>query len=306
MEIKRTFLPSGLINYLLLLWIGIIWGLQFMFNEWALSTIPPTTIAASRSLIGAIILSLFLIGQRRNQSFVQTFQGPWFFYFIIGLAEAAIPFSLVAWGQGQIDSGTAAILMGTIPVFTIILTKMFIPKEQLTIGSLLSVVIGFIGIWILISPTTAGLQNNLWGEFAVLGAALSFSISLILINKLPDISPIATSRNILIGASIYLVPASLIIDQPWTIQTTPLSLLSLFILGSMCGGVVYVMYVMLIMRAGATFTSLNNYLVPVIGTMIGVGFLGEKFTWSAIAALVLIIMAMMSNELGKRKEAKSA
>ncbi|MCP3764717.1 DMT family transporter [Domibacillus sp. A3M-37] len=303
---KNIFLHPGLINYLLLIGIGIIWGLQFMFNEWALSSIPPTTIAASRSLIGAIILSIFLIGQRRNQSFIQSFHGPWFFYFIIGLTEAAIPFSLVAWGQGQIDSGTAAILMGTIPVFTIVLTKIFIPKEQLTKGSLLSVIIGFIGIWILISPTSvSGLQNSLWGELAVLGAALSFSISLILINKLPDISPIATSRNILIGASTYLVPASLLIDQPWNIQTSILSLFFLLILGTMCGGIVYVMYVMLIVRAGATFTSLNNYLVPVIGTMIGIGFLGEKLTWSTIVALVLIIIAMISNELGKSKEAKS-
>ena len=303
---KNRFLYPGLINYLLLIGIGVIWGVQFMFNEWAISSIPPTTIAASRSLIGAVILSLFLIGQKQNQSFIQSFHGPWFFYFIIGLTEAAIPFSLVAWGQGQIDSGTAAILMGTIPVFTIILTKIFIPKEQLTTGSLLSVVIGFIGIWILISPASApGLQNSLWGELAVLGAALSFSISLILINKLPDISPIATSRNILIGASTYLVPASLLIDQPWNIEISALSLFSLLILGTMCGGIVYVMYVMLIMRAGATFTSLNNYLVPVIGTIIGIGFLGEKLTWSAIVALMLIIIAMISNELGKSKQAKS-
>lgn len=139
----------------------------------------------------------------------------------------------------------------------------------------------------------------------MLGAALSFSISLILINKLPDISPIATSRNILIGASTYLVPASLLIDQPWNIQTSILSLFSLLILGTMCGGIVYVMYVTLIVRAGATFTSLNNYLVPVIGTMIGIGFLGGKLTWSTIVALVLIIIAMISNELGKSKQAKS-
>lgn len=59
----------------------------------------------------------------------------------------------------------------------------------------------------------------------------------------------------------------------------------------MCGGIVYVMYVMLIVRAGATFTSLNNYLVPVIGTMIGIGFLGGKLTWGAATALVLIIIA---------------
>jgi drug/metabolite transporter (DMT)-like permease len=290
------------INYLLLLGIGVIWGSQFLFNKWAIDTFPPTTMAASRSLIGAITLSLCLFKQR-DQTFFQSFYGPWSRYFIIGFTEAAIPFSLVAWGQEHIVSGIAAVLMGTIPIFTIILTKIFIPTERLGIGSWVSVIIGFIGIWVLTSPTSnGGLQNSTWAEFAILGAALSFSISMILINKLPTISPIATTRNILIAACIYLVPAALIIDQPWKIHISTTSLLSLFILGTMCGGIVYVMYVLLIMRAGVTFTSLNNYLVPVVGVIIGTVFLGEHIEWNVIVALVLIIISLMTNEFGKGKK----
>jgi drug/metabolite transporter (DMT)-like permease len=81
--------------------------------------------AASRSLIGAITLSLFLIN-RRDQTFFESFHGYWPRYFIIGFTEAAIPFSLVAWGQEHVDSGIASVLMGTIPIFTIILTKILI------------------------------------------------------------------------------------------------------------------------------------------------------------------------------------
>jgi drug/metabolite transporter (DMT)-like permease len=148
-----------------------------------------------------------------------------------------------------------------------------------------------------------GLQNSIWREFAVLGASLSFSILLILINKLLDISPIATSRNILIEASVYMVPASLLIDQPWNIHTSTLSLCSLLMLGTMCGGIC-------ICNVCHTYCACRSYihitqqlfLVPVIGTMIGIGFLGEKLTWSA---LVLMNIAMISNELGENKQAKS-
>jgi drug/metabolite transporter (DMT)-like permease len=303
---KNKAVNAAFINYLLLIGIGVIWGSQFMFNKWAISTIPPTTMAASRCLIGALTLSL-LIRQPRNQgffrSFSQTFHGPWLFYLIIGLAEAAVPFFLVAWGQGQIDSGIAAILMGTIPMFTIIMVKLFIPSERLGLGSLFSVIVGFVGILTLIGPTSiSGVPNSLVGELAVLCAALSFSISLILIQRLPNLSPIVTSRNILVGACIFLVPAAIIIDHPWNIHTSALSILSLFILGVFCGGIVYVMYVVLVMRVGATFTSLNNYLVPIVGAMIGIVFLGETFKWNVIVALVLIMSAMFLNQLRPKRK----
>jgi drug/metabolite transporter (DMT)-like permease len=302
---KNKAVHAVAVNYLLLLGIGVIWGSQFMFNKWVIVNIPPSTIAACRSLIGALTLSLLIRPgtQGSSRSFLQSFPRAWKLYLIIGLTEAAVPFFLVAWAQVHIASGIAAILMGTIPMFTIILTKLFIPTERLRLGSLLSVIIGFIGILVLIGPTLVfDLTNSLMGELAVLCAAFSFSISLILIQRLPNLSPIATSRNILIAASIFLVPAALIIDRPWSTDISAISILSLLILGVFCGGIVYVMYVALVSRAGATFTSLNNYLVPIVGAVIGIVFLGETFKWNVIVALAFIISAMILNQLDKSNQ----
>ena len=49
----------------------------------------------------------------------------WIGFFIMGLLNNAIPFSLIVWGQKQISSGQASILKATTPIFTVIVAHLF-------------------------------------------------------------------------------------------------------------------------------------------------------------------------------------
>lgn len=300
-------------NYLLLLGIGMIWGSQFMLNEIAIADFPPPVVAAGRSVIGFLTLTIlvqFASGRIDQPSVTRgrdDTAGLWRQYFLIGFFEATLPFYLVAWGQQHVDSGIAAILMGTVAIFAIILARLFVKGERFSLGNVIGVGLGFLGVVVLVGPgALSGFQDNLLSEFAILGGALSFAISLTLIKRLPaEIPAIVKARNILLCASIQIVPLTLILTpRAWAVDPTWPSAFAILALGTFCAGIVYILFVLLIERAGPTFASFSNFLIPLVGVLLGVLLLGEPLKLSHAAALALIILALAATRLPTRKAAE--
>ncbi len=298
-------MPS-IINYLLLGAIALIWGSQFAFTELAIASLPPLTIAAGRIFVGALTLTLLAccFSKKENDATPQTSPHLYLTYFIISFFEAVLPFFLVAYGQQHVDGSIAAILLGTIPIFTLLFAATFISGKNGNSLSILSISCGFIGVLILILPGLKEEWNaTLIGQLAILGAAISFSISLILLKKLPTtIPPLVSVRNILLIACIPMTLLCLFIDQPWNLPFTGLSLLGIFVLGAFCAGIVYLMYMILILRTDPTFASLTNYLVPPVGVIIGVLFMDEKLEYHHILALIIIFIALIINQLSNKSQ----
>ncbi|NKB46256.1 MAG: EamA family transporter [Legionellales bacterium] len=222
--------------------------------------------------------------------------------FIIGFFEATIPFLLVAWGQQYVDSAIASILIGTIPIFTVAII-ICLPRESFTLGNILSVIIGFIAVIVLLFPGISqdSISVNILGASAILIGALSFATSLILIKKLPAISPILCARTILFWASLQILPIALW-QSNYTFSHIHLSgWFSILFLGIFCGGIVYLFFVLLINRAGPAVASLSNYLVPFVGVGLGVIVFQEKLSQYALIALILIVSALLINEIFSTK-----
>ncbi len=285
-------------NIFLLLVVSLLWGTQFMFNELALQSFTPTIITFARCLIGVVTLSVagFLFtkrGQSNHQKTLPFYHMPHGQLFIIALFEATFPFLLIVWGQQHIDSSTAAILISTIPIFVILIN--FFKQKRICIRLTISVLLGFVGVAVLLLPTTGtfNLIQHIVGALAILSGACCFAISLFLIKRLPALSKIACSRTILLWASVQML--GLLYFSHQSIHFNDIKILSLFaliILGVFCTGIVYVCYIMLVRQAGVVFTSFANYLVPLIGFTLGILLLGEPLHLHFIMAMGLILLAL--------------
>lgn len=294
-------------NFLLLGIISLIWGSQFYFNEIALQALPPLTIAAGRSVLAALTLSLLLAMSKENREVPASRRVPFGIAFAIAVVDASLPFTLITWGQEQIDSGTTAILVGTIPLFVVMLTPLVIASERLALGSLLSVGLGFISLLILNHDVfTHGFGGSLISQVAVLGGSACFAAGLVLIKRMNSPAFIRTARDILIGASIQLVPLALWLDRPWTLSFSPETLGALAFLGVVNAGIAYLLYVVLIAKGGPTFASLSNYLVPMVGMTLGIGFLGEAFDPVSLIALAILFAALALSGIKGPARAASA
>ncbi|MGZ0714364.1 DMT family transporter [Pseudomonas palleroniana] len=284
-------------DYLTLLAIGIVWGGQFLFNAQALQAFPPVTVTAARVLLGAITLSI-LTGFISEPSTPRTKRSlsVWSLFLCIALFEAVLPLFLIAWGQQHVDSSVTAVIIGSVPILTLILSVFMSKRKGFTAYSALSVIFGFIGIVVLVNPSADGAGGKLMYEMAIFLGALSFALSLNLLERIPHSSPIRSVRNILWTSSVPLVIAALILDKPWLLSWNLESALSVLVLGTIGSGLAYLMYASLTQRCGSVFTSLSNFIVPLVGVALGVAIRDEAFGSKEVIALGLVIAALAVNE----------
>ena len=303
-------------NYLLLFGAGFIWGSQYILNKFALVSFSTTTIAAGRIGIGALLLTLLLA--TRIEPLSNTTSSFWKSlpdFLLIGLLEATLPCVLVAWAQLRLASSITAVLIGTVPLFATALEALFLPGARIGLKKVGGIFSGFIGVLILIAPSfnttslfsTAGASLIL-PILAVLASALLFAIAMLLIKvRLGNrFGPIRSAQGILTGAAMTIIPLMLWVTKPGTtivFHPTLSAVIALIALGIFCGGLVYTLFVLLINRAGPSFASTCNYLVPPIGAFLGVIFSGEKWTSSLCYSLVLILFSLWLSS-GKKKEDK--
>ncbi|MBY7728916.1 DMT family transporter [Vibrio splendidus] len=288
-------------NYLTLLAIGFIWGSQFIFQEFALVSFSPIWIGATRAVIGAITLIVIC-----KSLGVKSSSNQWILFSVIGLLEAAIPFVLVPWGQQDLDSSIAAILMGTLPFYVLLLAPIFVKGANINAANTISVIVGFSGLVVLFYPelSSGAGDINLVSALAIVIAAVCFSIALLLLNRVRDEHPLVVARNVLSAASIQLIVIALLTTSFEYQNASSVAIFSILYLGAICAGVVYYLYMMCIKNAGPVFTSMTNYIVPAIGVFIGALVTNDSIETNTWIALLVILCALFINQtLSKNEQA---
>ena len=257
-------------------------------------------LTAWRMFIGFVTLSLMIlvIPSQRMQTLTLKRKLVGLFV-LIGAVEAAIPFWLIGFGQQRVSSSVAAIIMGLIPMLTLLLELSFKKGYKTSVYEIIGMTLAFVGLIVLVNPAGDDFHGSFVGYLSIFMAAACFAWALILMEKIPrEISSVHATRFIL---GIYAIPMLLI----WfyitdSIPSNPKSILSVLIIGVFSSGIVYILYLKLIRVSGPTFTSLSNYIVPLVGTFMGVWFLLEPFTANIAFALLFIIIGLFITNIKKR------
>ncbi|MGL5083015.1 MAG: DMT family transporter [Microcoleaceae cyanobacterium] len=278
------------LDWLLLLMLSMLWGSSFLFIEIALRELPPFTLIFLRISLAAMILTIFVV--LRGQK-LPTSPKIWRDFLTMGVLNNLIPFSLIAWGQTQIESGLAAILNATTPIFAVVLAHILTVDERLTLNRGIGVLLGFIGVVFLIGLDA--LKELGWtnlGQLAVLCAACFYALAGLYGRRFKMMSPMVTAAGILIGTTVMLLPIMLIIDRPWDLNPSMQAKGSILILAVFGTAIAYLIYFKLLARVGATNALLVAFLIPVTALFLGIFFLGETLRWNAWVSLGLILTGL--------------
>ena len=304
---KATAPAAGsgtVVNFALLLLMGLTWGSSFLFVEVALDSVTPVTLAAGRIVLGATILALAarLLGQQ--------VPGDWKtlrIYFLLGMTSHAAPFSLIAMGQAFIDSSLAAILISSVPLFTLMMAHFYTVDDRITPAKAIGVLMGFGGIVLLIGPAAlAGLGHGFWGKVMVIGAAFCFALTTLIARQTRHVPPVMSGACSLFSAALWIVPASLLFDRPWTLTPTAMSIWAIVALALFSTSLGMLAFFRLTQSAGPNFISLNNYISPVVAVLWGVTLLGERLSWTAIVAMLIILAGIAVSTIKWRALASGA
>jgi drug/metabolite transporter (DMT)-like permease len=271
--IHRTMTPG---EWSLLVVLAVLWGGSYFYVGVAIKVLSPLEIVAFRVTLGALLLYLVV---RATGATMPRDRGTWRAFFIMGLANNVIPFSLIGWAQSHVASGLAAILNATTPLYAVILAHYLTGDERMTPGRVAGVLIGFTGVVIMIGPDAlAGATTDLIAQLALLLASIFYALSPIYGRRFgrAGLSPIVTATGQFTASTVMVAPLALIIDRPWTLPMPGLdvwaSLLGLGILSSALG---YIIFYRILAAAGAVNLMLVTFLVPVTAILLGALFLHE-------------------------------
>ncbi len=291
-------------HYLMLLVLAMVWGSSFPFLKIVIESYSPIVTIALRLTISAIAMTAFIyaVGLRIPKDIKV-----WKHYAVVAIVGNIIPFFLITWGEQYINAALASVLMGLIPLATLISAHYLTDDEKMSTTKLIGVVLGGGGVVVLIGVDA--LQDfgaHIWAQLAVIFAACCYGISSVYVrrSKITVHNPLSNAAGILICSSVLSLPIALVTDDPtqWTFNIRSLS--ALVILALVCTCFAYFLLYNLLAQVGATFTSFNNYLVPVFGMIISVILLGDSISPSTYTALALIFTGLVLSQK-KPKQVKA-
>ncbi len=277
----RSYVP-------LLLVVAGIWGSSFMFIKVAVDEIEPIPLMAGRLALAAIVLLLLLLVQRGWRSAFGHLRGAGAGLVLLGVANAALPFTLIAWGEQHIDSSIAAIANSPVPIFVALLALKFRPSERVRGLRLVGIALGFAGVAVLAGFNPEGGWWAVAGTLAVAAAALCYAASNLYTQaRLGAIEPLVIAAGSSIAGALVLLPLALL-QLPENLPSSQ-ALGSVAALGIVGTAIAYLFFYRMLAAYGASRTALVTYLIPPIALVYGIALLDEPLTANAVAGLVLTL-----------------
>jgi drug/metabolite transporter (DMT)-like permease len=283
----------------LLLVLAALWGVSYTFLKVAVATIPPITLIAGRTLIAGLLLVAIMHWRGMK---LPADAANWRRFLFQACLNSVIPWTMVAWGAQALDAGVATILNSTAPIFTFFLTLAITRHEAVTSRKLIGVLAGMAGICLIVGvQALSGFGAELTAQIAMVLAAMAYAGAAVLGRGFRDLDPMVPAAGSLLCGAAMLIPVSLVLERPWTLQPSTSSMLALLGLAVFSTALAFVLYFRLIRTLGSVGTTAQAYLRVPIGVAVGVVFLGEQLSSTAWIGLACVVVGVAAMTIPARK-----
>jgi drug/metabolite transporter (DMT)-like permease len=263
-----------------------IWGGMYVVSKVVLEIIPPFSLVALRLLLGIITLAtviLFRGGLKiARAQFLQVFA--------VGFVGYGISLSLQFLGTKLSTAANGSLVTSATPAFVLLFAWILL-NEKITARKFFALLLATLGVVAVIDPRTAQLNPELFlGNIFLIGAAITWALYSVLVRKVTqNLDVLPFSLIAFVGGLPVAIPAG-----AWEVHTVGVGTISLGVVGGVLFlGIISTALAMIlwntafaILDAGAA--SLTFFAQPVVGTLLGWLFLGEKITPLFLLGGVLI------------------
>ena len=272
-------------DYLLLIFLALIWASAFFNIKIATYSFGPITIAFLRVFFGAIPVLMLCYYKKIK---LEAFSKDWYWFAMIGLINLVAPFYLIAYGVQSVQSNLAAILMSTTPLSSTVLGHFYTKNEKFNFVKTIGILIGFSGILYLFSDNILINESNILSALLILLGSTCYVIGGVLTLKISKKKNENVTGSILIWAVIILIPIVSFAEQPWNINPRLDSTISVIYLGLVSTGIAWLLRFKILVKNGLIFQSQVSYLIPIFGTILSYIFLKELITFKVLISLIAV------------------
>lgn len=253
-----------------------IWGGMYVVSKVVLEIIPPFALVSIRLLLGALTLVIVLLirgfPKIPRQQFLQVLG--------VGFVGYGISLSLQFLGTKLSTAANGSLVTSATPAFVLVFAALLL-RERITPLRLTALVLATLGVLAVIDPRSAQLNPDLFlGNLALIGAAITWALYSVLVRKATqNLDVLSFSLIAFIGGLPVTVPVG-----AWELQTVGVGQITLGVIGGILFlGVISTALAMVLWNTAfafldASLASLTFFAQPVVGTLLGWLFLGERIT----------------------------
>ena len=299
-------------SWLLLIGLSSCWGSSFLMIEIALEDFSPAMIAFLRIFIGTILLwgIVWWKGIEIPKNLRLAFG-----MLCAGLFVTSLPFTLISWGQQQVDSSLAAILNATTAIFGVVFASILFRDEKMNKAKACGVLVGFAGVIVTVGiHSLRQLDINSIAQYAILVAAISYAVGGASAKVFMKIgSPVLHAAGMTSVGALLLLPiviaqqlqvatetgttmsmvANATTIEAMTIDISLKAWVAIIWLGVVSTAIAYLFYYNLLRAAGVTNLLLCTLIIPPIAIFLGVIFLDEVLTARLWGGFILIAFGLL-------------
>jgi drug/metabolite transporter (DMT)-like permease len=269
--------------------IYVNWGSTYLLNKIVVTEVAPLFLATIRFLISGVLIMIIskFLGLSLIISKKQLLNSA-----IAGFLFLVYGNGVFVWALKYVDSGFAALLASTQPLFVLFLMRL-IDGKKMQRKSIIGVCFGILGMYLLVSQKGISTEEgSLLGIFMILTCVLSWSYGSVFVSKadLPKSYFVATGYQMLF-ASVILCISSVAFNERWTSPLTwtseaQFSMVGLIIFG---GIIAFTAFNYLLKVVSPEKVATSAYVNPIVAMLLGWYVLDESLsTQSIVAASVLL------------------
>jgi drug/metabolite transporter (DMT)-like permease len=269
--------------------IYAIWGSTYLLNKIAVTEIPAFSLASLRFLIaGVLILVIAKILKKPLQISKKQLLNA----VIAGFLFLVYGNGVFVWALNYIDSSFAALLASTQPLFVLILMR-FIDGKRLQVKSIIGVVLGMIGMYLLVSQQgISAKEGSLLAILITFTCVLSWSYGSIFVSKadLPKNFFVSTGYQ-MISAGVFLLAISFGLQETWISPVNwsfnaQVSVIGLILFG---GIVAFTSFNFLLKNVSPEKGATSAYVNPIVAMVLGWYVLDEQLSSQSIIASIVLL-----------------
>jgi drug/metabolite transporter (DMT)-like permease len=272
--------------------LTLAWGFNWTAMKTALSEVPPWTFRSLCLGLGAAVL--FSALRAGGQRLVLP-TGQWGRLWLLAILNITSWNMLVAFGVGMIESGRAAILAYTMPVWAVPLS-VWLLGERITRRKLVGLGLGLGGLVLLLGESLFSLGAAPVGSLLVLGAAVSWALGTVLQKRIPVSLPVGpyTAWIMLLGGTPIFIGALVFEDFSDLRDVSVIAWLGTAYNIVIAFAFAHWAWIKIATSVPVSVFSISMLLIPVVGVVSGMLFLGERPTAAEYAALALVLAALLT------------
>ncbi len=266
--------------------VSLIWGSSFLLMAIGLEAFEPGLITLLRVGLGAV--ALWLVPRARA---TRIDRGDWPRLVALSFVWVAVPFTLFPIAQQHINSATAGMLNGAMPIFAAVIASVLLRRMPRS-TTLLGLVVGFLGVVAISAPSVGEGASEALGVSLVVLATVCYGFAVNIAAPIQQrYGSMPVMARMLGLATVWTAPFGIVAATNSVFAWG--SFLAIVAAGVLGTGLAFVIMGSLVGRVGSTRASFITYVIPVVALVLGVVFLGDEVAGIAVIGVVMVIAGAM-------------